>query len=211
MTDHQNDVTATIVNSWTAADDAHVARLARQLPERAEQEGLLDVGYRTLDSPIGTLLLAATTTGVVRIAFDCEDHEAVLTDLCEQISPRILPAPARLDRAAIELEEYFAGRRDHFDVPLDLRATPFRARVLTALSTIAYGDTRSYADLAAAVGNARAVRAVGSACATNPLPLLLPCHRVIRSDGGLGGYRGGLGAKEHLLALENRRRQGVHG
>jgi methylated-DNA-[protein]-cysteine S-methyltransferase len=147
----------------------------------------------------------------VRVAFDCEDHDAVLTDLCEQISPRILRAPARLDRAATELEEYFTGRRDHFDVPLDLRTTPFRARVLSVLATVGYGHTLSYTDLAAAVGSPRAVRAVGSACATNPLPLLLPCHRVIRSDGSLGGYRGGHSAKQHLLALERPRHHGGTG
>ena len=192
------------LDSWTDADDDVLARLTRRLPDHAEREGLLDVGYRTLDSPVGTLLLAATPTGIVRVAFDIEGHDAVLTELSEQISPRVLAAPARLDRVVTELEEYFTGRRDHFDVPLDLRSTPFRTRVLTTLATVGYGRTLSYTALAAATGNPRAVRAVGSACATNPLPLLLPCHRIIRADGSLGGYRGGLPAKQRLLDLEAR-------
>jgi methylated-DNA-[protein]-cysteine S-methyltransferase len=127
----------------------------------------------------------------------------VLQQLADRVSPRVLRAPARLDPAAREIEEYFAGRRTRFDLPLDLRLSAgFRRTVLTHLTDIAYGTTASYATVAAAAGNPRAVRAVGSACATNPLPVVLPCHRVVRSDGTIGRYVGGTDAKRTLLTLE---------
>ena len=180
----------------------------RDLHERlvadAGDRGLIDVAYRTLDTPIGPLLLAATDDGLVRIAFDAEDHDAVLEALAERISPRILRAPGRLDRAAAELDEYFGGRRRDFDLPLDWRLSQgFRLSVLRRLvDDVGYGRTATYSRLAELVGNARAVRAVGSACATNPLPVIVPCHRVVRADGGMGGYLGGLDAKRLLLDLE---------
>jgi len=161
------------------------------------------VAYRTVASPIGELLLAATGKGLVRVAFASEDHEAVLARLAAEVSPRVLLAPARLDVAARELDEYFAGRRSTFDLPLDLRlAHGFRRTVLTHLPEIGYGTTASYAAVAALAGNPRAVRAVGSACATNPVPVVVPCHRVVRSDGSLGGYAGGPARKQALLAIE---------
>lgn len=183
---------------------AHLAGLHQRLATVAAETGVLDVAYRTLDTPIGSLLLAATERGLVRIAFAQEDHETVLQSLSERISPRILHAPTRLDTAAHELEEYFAGRRHAFDLPLDRQlSTGFRATVLVHLSEdLGYGQTASYAQVAQWAGNPRAVRAVGSACATNPLPVVVPCHRVVRSDGSLGGYLGGLGAKSALLTLE---------
>jgi methylated-DNA-[protein]-cysteine S-methyltransferase len=148
-------------------------------------------------------LLAATDQGLVRVAYAREDHDRVLAKLAERISPRILHAPARLDRFAREIEEYFAGARTLFDVPLDFRlSTGFRREVLTHLSEIGYGKTASYASVAQAVGNPKAVRAVGTACATNPLPVVVPCHRVVRSDGAVGGYAGGPVAKTTLLRLE---------
>jgi methylated-DNA-[protein]-cysteine S-methyltransferase len=178
-------------------------RLHARLVADAEHAGMLDVAYRTLDSPIGPLLLAATGDGLVRVAFDREDHAKVLGSLAEQVSPRILAAPGRLDPVARELDEYFAGTRRTFDVPVDLRlAHGFRRTVLDQLRAIAYGTTASYATIAAAAGNPAAVRAVGSACAHNPIPLVVPCHRVIRSDGSIGQYRGGSDAKQALLALE---------
>ena len=184
-------------------DPATHTRLHDRLAARAEQAGLLDVAYRTLDTPIGNLLLAATHKGLVRVAFASERHERVLEALAAELSPRILAAPARLDAAARELDEYFAGARRHFELPLDLAlAHGFRRSVLEQLRRIEYGRTASYAAVAAAAGSPRAVRAVGTACATNPLPLVVPCHRVVRSDGGLGGYRGGADAKRVLLALE---------
>jgi methylated-DNA-[protein]-cysteine S-methyltransferase len=183
--------------------EATPARLLERLGREAERRGLLDVAYRTLATPVGTLLVAATPEGVVRVAYDCEGHDAVLAALAEQISPRILPAPARLDAAARQLDEYFAGRRRGFDLALDLRlARGFRRSVLAALRALDYGATATYASIAAAVGSPAAVRAVGTACAKNPLPVLVPCHRVLRSDGAVGQYVGGLGAKKALLALE---------
>jgi methylated-DNA-[protein]-cysteine S-methyltransferase len=185
------------------ADPGAIARLHERLSARAEQAGLLDVAYRTLDSPIGRLLVAATPKGVVRVAFANEGHERVLEELAAELSPRILAAPARLDPAARELDEYFAGARRHFELPLDFAlAHGFRRAVLEELRRIDYGRTASYAAVAAGVGSPRAVRAVGTACAQNPLPLVVPCHRVVRSDGALGGYRGGAEAKRVLLELE---------
>ena len=183
--------------------DPDLTTLRARLAAAADREGLLDVAYRTVDSPVGTLLLAATPAGVVRVAFDREDHDAVLSRLADDISPRILEAPARLDAVAAQLDDYFAGHRRTFDVPLDLRlASGFRRTVLEHLGDIAFGTTASYAAVAAAAGNPRAVRAVGTACARNPLPLVVPCHRVVRSDGAIGQYLGGVEAKLALLALE---------
>jgi len=182
---------------------ATLARLRDGLAERAAAEGLLDVAYRTVDSPVGTLLLAATPLGLTRVAYEREGHDAVLSRLAEQVSPRVLHAPARLDGAARELDEYFAGRRRVFDLPLDMRlAHGFRRTVLTHLRDIAYGSTESYAVVAAAAGSPTAVRAVGTACANNPLPVVVPCHRVVRSDGSSGQYLGGPEVKRQLLSLE---------
>jgi methylated-DNA-[protein]-cysteine S-methyltransferase len=184
-------------------DPGVLGRLHVDLAERASREGVLDVAYRVVDTPLGKLLLAATERGLVRVAYEREGHDAVLALLTERLSPRILEAPARLGEAARQVEEYFAGRRTSFDVPLDLSLSAgFRRTVLQHLSDIGYGRTESYAEVARAVGNPRAVRAVGSACATNPLPVVVPCHRVLRSDGSLGGYIGGLDAKASLLRLE---------
>lgn len=186
--------------------DADLARLHVRLAARAGAEGLLDVVYRTLDSPLGALLVAATPAGVVRVAFAGEGHEDVLTDLAQRIGPRVLESPAALDVAARQLEEYFAGRRRDVDVPVDHRLSRgFRLTVLRHLATdVPYGTTVSYAGLAALAGNPRAVRAVGTACATNPVPLVVPCHRIVRSDGASGAYRGGAAAKRVLLDLEAR-------
>jgi len=152
---------------------------------------------------VGPLLLAATAQGLVRVAFTIENHDNVLNALATQLSPRILSAPQRLDTAAREIDEYFAGRRREFDLPLDFSLSKgFRRSVLSHLTDIGYGHTASYAAVAAAAGSPRAVRAVGTACATNPLPVVVPCHRVVRSDGSSGGYRGGPAAKQTLLALE---------
>ena len=185
------------------ADDATLARLHQRLERDAAADELLDVAYRTVDSPVGTLLLAATTVGLVRVAYDIEDHDAVLATLAGSVSPRVLRAPARLDAAARQLDEYFAKRRTAFEVPVDLRlAEGFRRSVIEHLRDIGYGHRESYAAVAAAVGNPRAVRAVGTACAHNPLPVVIPCHRVVRSDGSTGQYVGGTVAKSTLLALE---------
>lgn len=175
----------------------------RGLAERADAEGVLDVAYRTLDSPFGPLLVAATPEGLVRIAFEVEGHEEVLDALAVTISPRILRTGRRTDEAARELDEYFAGRRRTFDVAVDLRlAHGFRRHVLDHLRGIAYGTTETYATVAAASGRPKAVRAAGSACAHNPLPVVVPCHRVVRSDGSIGQYLGGPAMKAALLAME---------
>ncbi len=180
-----------------------VTRLHDQLVAAAEAGRLLDVAYRTVDSPVGTLLLAATEQGLVRVAYEIENHDQVLRVLSERVSPRILRAPRRLDQVARQLAEYFAGERRDFVLPLDFRlAHGFRREVLARLLMIGYGRTESYSKVAAATGHPRAVRAVGTACATNPMPVIVPCHRVLRSDGTLGGYIGGLQTKAALLSLE---------
>lgn len=193
-------VTSAAMNT---ADAAALDRLHQRLAADAGNTGALDIAYRVVDSPLGKLLLAATEQGIVRVAFALEDHDAVLQLLAEKISPRILRVPGRLDAAARELDEYFAGTRRAFDLPLDFRLSRgFRLSVLQHLPHIAYGRTESYAEVAQAAGSPRAVRAVGTACATNPLPLIVPCHRVVKSDGSFGGYLGGTEAKRVLLSLE---------
>jgi methylated-DNA-[protein]-cysteine S-methyltransferase len=184
-------------------DPTVLSRLRERLAADADGAGLLDVAYRTVDTPLGPLLLAATDRGLVRAAFASEGHERALEAIAREVSPRILGTPRRLDAAAREIDEYFERRRRSFDLPLDLRlARGFRRTVLTHLPEIRYGTTASYADVARASGSPRAVRAVGTACATNPLPIVVPCHRVVRSDGSMGQYAGGVEAKATLLALE---------
>ena len=197
-----DDLTGHLVQAFTPAP-GHLGRLHEQLTRAAQADGILDVAYRTMDTPVGPLLLAATDQGLVRVAFAREDHDAVLQSLADHISPRVLRFPARLDVAARELDEYFAGQRHRFDLPLDWRLSAgFRRAVLSHLPEIGYGHTASYGAVARLAGNPRAVRAVGTACATNPLPVVIPCHRVVRSDGSMGGYRGGPDAKRTLLTLE---------
>ena len=171
--------------------------------ERAQREGLVDVAYATMDSPMGELLLAATPIGLARVAYPVNGHDAVLADLARRLSPRVMEAPARLDRPRRELEEYFEGRRREFELPLDLSLTRgFSRRVLDATAAIGFGEHLSYRDVARAAGSERAVRAAGNALGANPVPVVVPCHRVLRSGGGLGGYTGGLDSKRFLLGLE---------
>jgi methylated-DNA-[protein]-cysteine S-methyltransferase len=199
MTD---DLTRDLARAYGAAPD-HLDRLRGRLAAAAQADGLLDVAYRTIDTPVGRLLLAATDVGLVRVAYASENHDMVLQSLADRISPRVLNAPRRLDPIAQELEEYFAGRRRQFDVPLDWRLSAgFRNIVLHHLPEIGYGHTASYAAVAELAGNPKAIRAAATACATNPLPVVVPCHRVIRSDGTLGRYLGGAEAKRTLLTLE---------
>ncbi|MBV9356410.1 MAG: methylated-DNA--[protein]-cysteine S-methyltransferase [Chloroflexi bacterium] len=182
---------------------ADLRRLHDRLIAGAQADGILDVTYRTLDSPVGTLLLAATERGLVRVAYASEGHDQVLHDLSEKVSPRILHSSNRLDDVARELDEYFAGSRERFDLTLDWRlSSGFRGTVLRYLPRIDYGHTASYGAIARLVGRPKAVRAVGSACATNPLPIVVPCHRIVRSDGSPSGYLGGVAAKRTLLSLE---------
>ena len=185
-------------------DQDHLKRLHARLEREAQAGDLLDIAYRTVDSAVGPLLLAATPLGLLRVAFANESHDSVLQNLSQRISPRILEAPTRLDPVARQLEEFFTGLRHSFDVALDWSLSQgFRRTVLEHLNTdVGYGTTTSYASLARLSGSPKAVRAVGTACATNPIPIVVPCHRVIRSDGAVGSYRGGPAAKRVLLDLE---------
>jgi methylated-DNA-[protein]-cysteine S-methyltransferase len=191
-------------NQFASPSDADTLRRLRdRLSLAAEAQGLLDLAYTTIDSPVGLLLLAATPLGLVRVAYAIEDHDHVLDTLSKRISPRVLRAPGRLDAAARELDEYFSGQRRVFDIPLDLSlSTGFRQLVQRHLPDIAYGQTRTYGQVAELVGSPRAVRAVGTACATNPLPVVVPCHRVLKADGTPGGYVGGPETKKILLRME---------
>ena len=194
---------ARLFSALPGVDEETSARLHARLVAAAERDGVLDVAYRTLATPVGELLLATTGRGLVRIAFPVQGHDAVLESLAQAVSPRILRAPERLDPVSRQLDEYFTGRRTSFDLPLDFRlASGFRRTVLAHLPAIPYGHTESYAEVAVASGSPKAVRAVGTACAKNPLPVVVPCHRVVRSDGTAGGYAGGPDAKRALLALE---------
>jgi methylated-DNA-[protein]-cysteine S-methyltransferase len=199
--------------------DDEIGRLLRALPSeetpdmttlldevnrRAEAEGLVDVAWTVTDSPIGRLTLAATPAGLVRLSFG--DDEAAIDDLARRVSPRVLRAPGRLDDVRRQLDEYFEGRRRHFDLALDWQlSSGFRRQVLAELSQVPYGQTVSYKELAERAGNPRASRAAGSAMATNPIAVVVPCHRCLRTSGDLGGYGGGLDAKVWLLHLEGSR------
>jgi methylated-DNA-[protein]-cysteine S-methyltransferase len=199
---YANDISLDLMRAFPDSP-ADLSRLHARLAAAAERDGLLDVAYRTVDSPVGPLLLAATDAGLVRIAYASEGHDAVLQSLADRISPRILLVPSRLDTPARELDEYFAGRRHSFDLPLDWRLSAgFRRVVLSHLHEIGYGRTASYAAVAGLAGNPQAFRAAATACATNPLPVVVPCHRVIYSDGRMGRYLGGPDAKRTLLTLE---------
>lgn len=171
--------------------------------ERAAAEGLLDVAYVTTDSPFGPLLLATTPHGLVKVSLPGHDPDQALEELATRISPRVLEAPTQLDQVRRELDLYFAGKLTEFDLPLDWQLSrDFRRRALRAIDRIPYGQTRSYTQIARSAGNERAVRAAGTACGSNPIPIVVPCHRVLRSGGALGGYGGGLPMKEALLKLE---------
>jgi methylated-DNA-[protein]-cysteine S-methyltransferase len=176
----------------------------RELAERAAADGLLDVAYASVDSPLGPLVVAATPRGLVRVAYtEPGSQEDVLEDLAARVSPRMLEAPERLDEPRRELDEYFAGHRKDFDLPIDwsiLRG--FTLKVLRETASIEFGELRSYAEVATATGSPRAVRAAGNALGANPMPVVVPCHRVVRTGGALGGYTGGVERKEFLLRLE---------
>jgi methylated-DNA-[protein]-cysteine S-methyltransferase len=179
-------------------------RIRGEVARRAADEGLVDVAFERHETPLGTIVVAATPEGLVRVALPSEDEQAVLQELADRISPRVLRASrASLRQTRDELDEYFEGHRQTFDVPLDWRLTRgFRREVLRATARIPFGETASYRDVATRAGSAGAVRAAGTALAVNPLPIVVPCHRVVRSDGALGSYRGGAAAKATLLRLE---------
>ncbi|MBV8986704.1 MAG: methylated-DNA--[protein]-cysteine S-methyltransferase [Acidimicrobiia bacterium] len=180
------------------------ADLLERLAQRAEAEGLLDVAYAEVDSPIGHLLVASTPKGVVRLSFPSEDEADVLDELATRLSPRILEAPAKLDAVRRELDEYFEGRLKNFKAKLDwtLTGQGFRHEILKHTAKIPYGGTSTYMEMATKAGNRKAYRAAGNALGSNPIPVIVPCHRVLATGGGLGGYGGGLEVKERLLHLE---------
>lgn len=175
----------------------------QRLTDTAIAEGLVDVAYTAVESPFGDLLLAKTPKGIVRVGLPSQDTEQLLEDLAIRVSPRVLEAPAQLDDVRRELDLYFAGKLKDFDLPLDWQLSKdFRRKALRAVARIPYGETRTYMQVATSAGNERAVRAAGTACGSNPIPIVVPCHRVLRTGGGLGGYGGGLPMKESLLELE---------
>jgi methylated-DNA-[protein]-cysteine S-methyltransferase len=174
--------------------------------ERAAEEGLLDVAYATVDSPLGPLVVAATPRGLVRVSYsEFRGEDEVLEELARKVSPRVLEAPAKLDPVRRELDEYFDGRRERFATPIDWSyLAGFTREVLRATAAIEYGEVSTYAGVAEAAGSPRAVRAAGNALGANPMPVIVPCHRVLRTGGMLGGYTGGIERKEFLLRLEGR-------
>lgn len=195
--------------SAEAASDlaVHARRLADGLAARAHRYGLIEIAYTTADSPFGPLLLAASPKGLIAIGLPTLPHDSLLDRLASRISPRILRVPSRLDQVRKQLDEYFSGQRESFDLTLDYSLRHgFLREALRVVAAIPYGATLSYAEVAAEAGSPRAHRAAGTACATNPIPIVIPCHRVLRSDGGIGGYGGGLEMKRALLKMEQGRR-----
>jgi methylated-DNA-[protein]-cysteine S-methyltransferase len=181
-----------------------IAGEAPEIAEVATAASLVDVAYAVHDSPVGTLLLAATPRGLVRIAYlDATEQERILEELARRVSPRILLAPRRLDEDRRQLEEYFSGKRQIFELPIDWRlCAGFGRRVLTATARIPFGALSTYKQVATEAGSPRASRAAGNALGANPMPIVVPCHRVVHSGGGLGGYTGGLERKQLLLGVE---------
>jgi methylated-DNA-[protein]-cysteine S-methyltransferase len=180
-------------------------RVSDELAARAGSEGLMDVGYAQVDSPLGPLTVAATERGLVNLSYPERSLDRVLERLAAEVSPRILESPARVDGIRRELDAYFSGSLQRFSTPIDWSlAQGFYRKVLQATATIRFGDVSSYAGVAAGAGSPKAVRAAGTGLGSNPIPIVVPCHRVLRSDGAIGGYTGGLERKEFLLALEGR-------
>jgi methylated-DNA-[protein]-cysteine S-methyltransferase len=185
------------------AGELDLAALSAAVADRAAAAGLLDLAYARVDSPLGELLAVSTPAGLVHLGYPNHPLDDQLELIAARISPRIVESPARLDEARRELDEYFAGRRRGFDLELDWQLTAgFVQRVLRETARIPFGETRTYGEMAASAGSPRAFRAAGSALGANPIPIVVPCHRVLRSGGGLGGYGGGLDVKRELLTLE---------
>jgi len=190
------------VRAATTAD-LDLAELGDAVSRRAADAGLLDLAYAEIDSPLGPLLAVSTPAGLVHLGYPNRPRDAQLEQLAERISPRIVEAPGRLDEVRRELDEYFAGRRHDFGLALDWQLTAgFVRAVLERTAAIPFGETRTYGEVAAAAGSPRAFRAAGRALGVNPIPIVVPCHRVLRSGGALGGYGGGLDVKRELLTLE---------
>lgn len=199
------DIEKLLADAAASTSDAEeqAARAAQRLSARAANEGLADISYAPVDSPFGTLHAAVTDAGLVRLAFPEEALDEMLERLARKLSPRIVESAAQLDPLRRELEEYFAGKRRDFDVPLDWTLiTPFATKVLSATAAIPYGSVGTYTEMAVKAGSPRGSRAAGNALGANPIPLIIPCHRVLRTGGDLGGYGGGLDRKRWLLELE---------
>ena len=178
-------------------------RLQAELARRAARAGILDVAYARADSPLGTLTVFVTRRGVVRVAYENEPDDLLFEELADGVSPRLLRDPGRTDAARREVEDYFEGRRRTFDLPIDWSLVHgFAVGVLQATARVPFGEVSSYGDVAAEAGSPRAARAAGNALASNPIPIVVPCHRILHADGGLGGYSGGLDRKRFLLRLE---------
>ena len=193
------EIRATTGRSYAEVAEASARRFARQ----AQASGMVDVAFAEMESPFGTLLMASTPKGLVRLAYPDEDRDEVLEDLARKVSPRLLQAPERLDDVRRQLDDYFDGRLRGFDLEVDYALTHgFVRRVLRATSRIPFGEVRTYRVVAEEAGNVRAVRAAGNALGSNPIPIVVPCHRVVRTGGGLGGYTGGVDRKRFLLRLE---------
>jgi methylated-DNA-[protein]-cysteine S-methyltransferase len=199
--DPMNEIETALRN---AAERLPQTAPADSLVERAAADGLLDVAYATVDSPLGPLVVASTPRGLARVAYTLsETRDDVLEDIARRLSPRMLEAPGRLDDTRRELDEYFEGERTEFDLPIDWALTRgFTTRVLRATAEVGFGHTTTYAEMATRAGSPRAVRAAGNSLGSNPMPIVVPCHRVLRTGGALGGYTGGLERKEFLLRLE---------
>jgi methylated-DNA-[protein]-cysteine S-methyltransferase len=177
--------------------------LRAELARRAASDGVLDVAYGFADSPLGPLTVVVTGRGLVRLSYAHESVDEQLDEIATRISPRILASPERTDAVRRQLGEYFAGDRRRFDVPIDWRLVQgFSGNVLRATARIPFGAVSSYREVAAEAGSPNAYRAAGNALGSNPIPIVVPCHRVLHSGGGLGGYTGGLERKEYLLRLE---------
>lgn len=190
--------------SAPATGEEEAAGAAARLVDRADSEGLVEVSYGTVDTPLGTMLLAGTDRGLVRVGLPRETFDDILADLSARVSPRVLELPRRVDDARRELDEYFAGGRRDFDLPLDRRLITgsFRCNVLEAISKVPYGEAITYGEVAARAGSPRAQRAAGNALGSNPIPVVIPCHRVVRAGGAVGGYGGGPEMKRYLLRHE---------
>jgi methylated-DNA-[protein]-cysteine S-methyltransferase len=197
-----NEIETKLRETAAALCGEPAAGLERQIVERAGADNLVDVAYCSVDSPLGPLTVAGTRRGLVLVSYQQPD-DALLQRLADNLSPRVLEAPAQLDEARRELDEYFEGERREFELPVDWSLVRgFARRVLRATAAIRYGEVSNYATIAARAGSARGHRAAGNALGSNPIPIVVPCHRVLRTGGAMGGYGGGVERKEFLLRLE---------
>ena len=200
MTD---DLERRLANHARAEPALDLDGLRAALARRAADDGLLDVAHGTYDSPLGTLVVFVTPRGLVRLSYPGEGIAMQLDELADRVSPHILEAPERTERVRRQLDEYFAGGRRAFDVPIDWRLVRgFAGKVLHATAQIPYGGFSTYREVATEAGSPNAYRAAGNALGSNPIPIVVPCHRVLHAGGGLGGYTGGLERKRYLLELE---------